>query len=221
MDFYQDQIFRELVRELLLEPFAQRHHFQEKNLQTVCREVELAFNSLDGQTVSYQKTRDAVCLILSHLEISGLSELPEGTLSALIEQPGVPKAFSSSPFMNAADYFRALKLSDQAKLSGPLLDRLIGQHLCLEIEKQANAVLNQTRARHFSLEQLAFLTEALGLDPELTEHLFYLDQKKKESLSWENELPPNWLSTLEYSFFKATECLDQALDSEFRKGQAA
>ena len=221
MDFYQDQIFRELVQELLLEPFAQRHHFHEKNLLGVCQEIELGFNSLDAQTESYQKSRDSVCLILSHLEISGLSEMPEGTLGTFIGNKVKTSPRPASSFMDAVDFFRALKLSGQATLSSQHLDRLIGQHLCLEIEKQANAVLIKTTSKHFSLEQLGTVAQALELSPKLAELLFYFDEKKNESLSWEADLSSDWLSKLEQNFSAALDCLNQSLESNFRQDRAA
>jgi hypothetical protein len=221
MDFYQDQIFRELVQELLLEPFAQRHSFHEKNLPRVCHEIESSHNSLDAKTESYQKSRDAVCLILSHLEMSGLSEMPEGTLGTFINRTGRTLSQSDSPILDAANFFRTMKLTGDATLSTQHLDRLIGQHLCLEIENQANEILIKTTTKHFSLKDLGNLAQALGLNEKLSELLFFFDEKKHESLSWEADLSLDWLSDLERNFSEAIRYLNQSLESSSIRDKAA
>lgn len=132
MDFLQDQLIRVLVRDLVDEPFAQKHQFLEKDLESICQFIQSAFDTEEGQTQSYQKTRDVLCLILCHLDLLGLSEMPKVKLAALIDK---------SPFQDAVDFFRGLKTNGSNPLSTSLLDRLIGQHLCLELENQANSVL--------------------------------------------------------------------------------
>ena len=221
MDYQHDQTLRELIQALLVEPFAQRHRFHEKSLLSICQEIELSFNSLDAQTESYQKSRDSVCLILSYLELLGHTEMPEGNVSALIDQKTTGAPTSASPFLDAAEFFRALKLSGETKLSALHLDRLIGQQLCLEVEKQANEILNQTKTRHFSLDQLGAVAQALGLDPKLSEYLFYFEEKKRESLSLQAVVSPEWLSQLEKNFSAALEYLNQSLASDLRQGKAA
>ncbi|NBT59971.1 hypothetical protein EBT16_14440, partial [bacterium] len=108
------------------------------------------------------------------------------------------------------------------------LDRLIGQHLCLELEEQANVFLEPIfkrafprHQRFFPLEQISALVLALDLDKKLAEQLESMIEKKKEAFNWGKEISDSWLVDLNQSFLSARESLQRLFETNEETSQAA
>ncbi|MFM8270061.1 MAG: hypothetical protein ACKN9V_07715, partial [Pseudomonadota bacterium] len=142
-------------------------------------------------------------------------------------------AFLESPFLEAADFFRTLKLTEQTKISTAHINRLIGQHLCFELEAQANKLLKPILVRELgekealnlspviSMRQLGTLVHTLRLNKALAELLSILDRKKEESLNWHEELSESWLWEVERDFGAAIEYLKETTETQTQLEKAA
>lgn len=218
MNFQADQILKQLVLEFLEEPFAQRQRFHEKDLSTVCQEIESTFHSLEANTASYEKSRDLLCLILCQLELLGCSEMPAINLGDL-NPSDKPSPISSSPFLTAANLLRGLKGSQEILPDNRHLDRLIGLHLCLELESRANKILKPPF--FLSLNDLGLWVHEAGLNSALAELLICLDTKKNDSTRLGLEISDSWLRELERDFEAAVEYLNESFELKNEQGKAA
>jgi len=80
MDFYQDELFRSLVTQILKEPFAVEMNLREKDLASVCEIVCRYWDSAPTERQKVENTRTLLLLILSHLDLSAVTDFPEGKI---------------------------------------------------------------------------------------------------------------------------------------------
>lgn len=85
MDFYQDELFRSLVTQILKDPFAVEMNFREKDLASVCEIVCRFWESAPSESAPSEKgkienTRTLLLLILSHLDLSAITDFPKGKI---------------------------------------------------------------------------------------------------------------------------------------------
>lgn len=85
MDFYQDDLFKTLTSQLLKEPFAQEKDLKNKDLALACEVTQEAWESQNPKTESLENVRALICLLLSHLDLAGLTDFPKGKLVNFIK----------------------------------------------------------------------------------------------------------------------------------------
>ena len=88
MDFSQDHLMKELLGELLGEPYAKLCCFKFKNLETLAGELGQDAQILGPEHPlfsSFQRAQSNLYLILSHLELSGFVEFPKAILAGLLD----------------------------------------------------------------------------------------------------------------------------------------
>lgn len=144
MTVLKDKAVTNLISELLKEPFSKSRDFAKKDLESICSEIEsegYLFSTndsmgadFDSEKNNFEKARDLVCLILTQLDLSGVTEMPEGTLQSLLALDFDPNRFSC-PFLATAEYLKHLQISEKFPLEPLLIEKVIGQHLCLSFEK--------------------------------------------------------------------------------------
>lgn len=85
MDFYQDDLFKSLVVQILNEPFAVTHGFDEKDLFTACELILETQNVPATKMESFEKTRSLVSLLLCHLDLERVADFPSGALGGFVK----------------------------------------------------------------------------------------------------------------------------------------
>lgn len=160
MDFYQDNLFKSLVRDLLNESYSQQRGFLTKPFESVCSEVELDAEVFLGtassnifeqekEKQSFERVKATLFLILSYMDLSGVTTFPEAPMGAFF-----PADFSASsnatPRSLVASYFRHLKTTQQFPLPQIFLDKIIAKHLIDEVEEQC---LNLIRVCSDSIQE--------------------------------------------------------------------
>lgn len=92
MDFYQDELFKTLVTQLLNEPFALEQDLKNLDLASACKLTQEARESLAPQTDSLENVRALLLLVLCHLDLTGLTDFPRGKLGNFVtEEPSSKK----------------------------------------------------------------------------------------------------------------------------------
>jgi len=148
MDFYQDNLFKSLLKELLAEPYAQSSVFNLKTLETVSKQILKDSQTLqkeDPHFQSFERSKALLVLLLTHLELAGIQEFPKGMMT-----PFFGTEFSDAPpsSLKVAShrFFQHLKLTGQFPGSPVELDKLIGLELCLELESECLRLLENLSA---------------------------------------------------------------------------
>jgi len=146
MDLSKDNLFRELLEELVKDSFSQARDFRSKTLQTICSEMELQncpTSKESSDEPGFERVNSLICLILNHLELNGSTDFPPDSLSTHLEKP-IEGLSLRCPFESTARHLRQLKSAtvlSQGVMSQ--IEKMIGLNICLSIETNlAQALLN-------------------------------------------------------------------------------
>lgn len=90
MDFYQDELFKSLTTQLLKEPFAIEQDLKNLDLASACNLIQEAWKSETPKTESLENVRALICLLLSHLDLAGLTDFPQGKLDNFVILDSTP-----------------------------------------------------------------------------------------------------------------------------------
>jgi len=148
MDFSKDQLMKELLEDLLREPYAKLCCFKFKTLETVVEELGQDAQILGTEHPlfsSFQRTQSNLCLILSYLELSGFLAFPKTILAGVLDSD-----LSNQQQENWAKLISILSgLEDQKEKvlspSSPIsIDEVLKLEKCL---KEALECLNQIKGQ--------------------------------------------------------------------------
>lgn len=149
MNFYQDELLKQMLEELLREPYAKVCFFRFKNLETIAEEVCQASEILSSQHPlfsSFEKSKSLLCLILSYLEVSGFSDLPKGAIASLDDSHSLTS--SEKTFTSLISILSDLREQKQEAFSEQVSISIIGLSKLEKSFEEALDCLRQLKSKN-------------------------------------------------------------------------
>jgi len=145
MDFYSDPLFKELLSEILKEEYAIQRGFPEKDLETICQEVEAdseiflgTFSSdvfsQEREKESFERVKSLLCLLLSYLELNEHEVVPQGKIQQFVFSLLVLRP-QSNPHQTIISLLKQIQFSKTDVLPAGFVDKLIAKQWIEHVEE--------------------------------------------------------------------------------------